>query len=149
MKCKVQTGSLPPGPLAQWRLLTVCTELTPYISKHLSSTPQRHGAGRAGGDLVVLHLQVRGLPRLLLLRAAEEELAPVHPPPAAPRGAAPGRLVRAQGDTWHHSTSRYTNSSNHVMFAWQYVGGGHTTFCGLLNTAVHVVMYSYYFLAGH
>ena len=48
---------------------------------------------------MVLHLQVRGLPGLLLLRAAEEELAPVHPPPGAPRGAARGSLVRAQGDT--------------------------------------------------
>lgn len=34
-----------------------------------------------------------------------------------------------------------------VWFGPKYVGGGHTTFCGLLNTAVHVVMYSYYFLA--
>ena len=30
---------------------------------------------------------------------------------------------------------------------FQFVGGGHTTFCGFLNCFVHVVMYSYYFLA--
>jgi hypothetical protein len=27
------------------------------------------------------------------------------------------------------------------------VGGGHTTFCGFLNSGVHVAMYLYYFLA--
>ena len=34
-----------------------------------------------------------------------------------------------------------------VWFGPRFVGGGHSTFCGLLNTAVHVVMYLYYFLA--
>ncbi len=27
------------------------------------------------------------------------------------------------------------------------MGGGHTTFCGFLNSGVHVAMYLYYFLA--
>ncbi|KAK0176762.1 hypothetical protein PV328_000867 [Microctonus aethiopoides] len=30
----------------------------------------------------------------------------------------------------------------------KFVGGGHSTFFGLLNTFVHVIMYGYYFLAG-
>jgi len=34
-----------------------------------------------------------------------------------------------------------------VWFGPKFVGGGHTTFCGFLNAGVHVVMYSYYFLA--
>jgi len=34
-----------------------------------------------------------------------------------------------------------------VWFGPKFVGGGHTTFCGFLNCFVHVVMYSYYFLA--
>jgi len=34
-----------------------------------------------------------------------------------------------------------------VWFAPRFVGGGHSTFCGFLNCFVHVVMYSYYFLA--
>ena len=33
------------------------------------------------------------------------------------------------------------------MMISQFVGGGHTTFCGFLNSAVHVAMYSYYFLS--
>lgn len=34
-----------------------------------------------------------------------------------------------------------------VWFGPKFVGGGHTTFCGFLNSGVHVVMYSYYFLS--
>ena len=34
-----------------------------------------------------------------------------------------------------------------VWFAPRFVGGGHSTFSGLLNAFVHVVMYLYYFLA--
>ena len=34
-----------------------------------------------------------------------------------------------------------------VWFGPRFVGGGHTTFCGLLNALIHVDMYSYYFLA--
>ena len=34
-----------------------------------------------------------------------------------------------------------------VWFGPRFVGGGHTTFCGFLNCAVHVAMYLYYFLA--
>jgi len=34
-----------------------------------------------------------------------------------------------------------------VWFGPRFVGGGHTTFCGLLNCVVHVAMYLYYFLA--
>ncbi|KAK0073221.1 hypothetical protein PV325_010070, partial [Microctonus aethiopoides] len=30
----------------------------------------------------------------------------------------------------------------------KFVGGGHSTFFGLLNSFVHVIMYGYYFLAG-
>ena len=42
----------------------------------------------------------------------------------------------------------YLQSRPRFLFAlFQFVGGGHTTFCGFLNCFVHVVMYSYYFLA--
>jgi len=34
-----------------------------------------------------------------------------------------------------------------VWFGPKFVGGGHTTFCGFLNSGVHVAMYLYYFLA--
>jgi len=34
-----------------------------------------------------------------------------------------------------------------VWFAARFAGGGHITFCGLLNAGVHVPMYVYYFLA--
>ncbi len=35
----------------------------------------------------------------------------------------------------------------HVFLGPRFVGGGHTTFCGFLNSGVHVAMYLYYFLA--
>jgi len=34
-----------------------------------------------------------------------------------------------------------------VWFGPKFVGGGHTTFCGFLNSGVHVAMYLYYLLA--
>jgi len=34
-----------------------------------------------------------------------------------------------------------------VWFGPRFVGGGHTTFCGFLNSGIHVIMYLYYFLA--
>jgi elongation of very long chain fatty acids protein 7 len=34
-----------------------------------------------------------------------------------------------------------------VWFGVKFTPGGHSTFFGLLNTAVHIVMYSYYLFA--
>jgi len=50
----------------------------------------------------------------------------------------------------HLSTLHVVHHGGLPIFVWfgpRFVGGGHTTFCGFLNTGVHVVMYLYYFLA--
>ncbi|XP_046399909.1 elongation of very long chain fatty acids protein-like [Ischnura elegans] len=50
----------------------------------------------------------------------------------------------------HVSNLHVLHHSVMPMSAWaaaKFVPGGHTTFVGVLNTGVHVVMYSYYFLS--
>lgn len=34
-----------------------------------------------------------------------------------------------------------------AWFGFKYVGGGHTVYFGLMNTAVHTIMYFYYLLS--
>ncbi|XP_023335864.1 elongation of very long chain fatty acids protein AAEL008004 [Eurytemora carolleeae] len=50
----------------------------------------------------------------------------------------------------HLSTLHVVHHGGLPIFVWfgpRFVGGGHTTFCGFLNSGIHVVMYLYYFLA--
>lgn len=50
----------------------------------------------------------------------------------------------------HLSTLHVVHHGGLPLFVWlgpRFVGGGHTTFCGFLNSGVHVAMYLYYFLA--
>jgi len=50
----------------------------------------------------------------------------------------------------HLSALHVVHHGGLPLFVWtgpRFVGGGHTTFCGFLNSAVHVMMYLYYFLA--
>lgn len=52
---------------------------------------------------------------------------------------------------WSHlSVLHIVHHGGLPIFVWfgpRFVGGGHTTFCGALNAFIHVLMYTYYFLA--
>ncbi len=53
----------------------------------------------------------------------------------------------AQSLLWSVWKRIYGVDEYHVFLGPRFVGGGHTTFCGFLNSGVHVAMYLYYFLA--
>ena len=133
---------------------------------------QQNWSGCPGLDVVVLLLEVYRFFRLFLLCAEEKVFSSLDPSRGSSRRFARRRLVWAKSkqngmrecgsfiENINKSNSNFPNKQKSYFLTYlqsrprflfallQFVGGGHTTFCGFLNCFVHVVMYSYYFLAG-
>lgn len=92
--------------------------------------------------VVVLHLQVSGVHRYVLLRFAQEVGSHIDVARHPPRSHAHERVVGRQV----HSRS-VVQLEQWVFSMVLFLTGGHSTFFAFINSFVHIIMYIYYGLA--